>query len=85
MSSLRRMMAAVHDAILSVDLVVLLRDAFVSTGNGDRFVLDLVKKSGKPAILVLNKVDKLKEKNKPVYYFLKYFLIFGIVFLVFFL
>lgn len=59
----RRMMAAVHDAILSVDLLVLMRDASVSTGNGDRFVLDLVKQSEKPAILVLNKVDKIKEKG----------------------
>jgi len=59
----RRMMAAVHDAILSVDLLVLMRDASVSTGNGDRFVLDLVKESGKPAILILNKVDKIKEKT----------------------
>lgn len=59
----RRMMAAVHDALLSVDLIVLIRDASVSTGNGDRFVLDLVRRSGKPAILVLNKLDKLKEKS----------------------
>ena len=59
----RRMMSAVHDAILSVDLVVLLRDANVSTGNGDRFVLDLVRESGKPAIVVLNKIDKVKDKN----------------------
>jgi GTP-binding protein Era len=58
----RRMMAAVHDAILSVDVVVLLRDASVSTGNGDKFVLDLVKESEKPAILVLNKIDKVKDK-----------------------
>src|ERR1043166_2633195 len=59
----RRMMAAVHDAILSVDLVVLMRDASVSTGNGDRFVFDLVKRSEKPAILVLNKIDKMKDKK----------------------
>lgn len=59
----RRMMSAVHDAILSVDLVVLMRDASVSTGNGDRFVLDLVKQSDKPAVLVLNKIDKIKDKN----------------------
>lgn len=59
----RRMMSAVHDAILSVDLLVLMRDASVSTGNGDRFVLDLVKQSEKPAVLVLNKVDKIKDKN----------------------
>ncbi|MGI8786488.1 MAG: GTPase Era [Pyrinomonadaceae bacterium] len=59
----RRMMAAVHDAILSVDVVVLMRDASVSTGNGDRFVLDLIKNAEKPAILVLNKIDKIKDKN----------------------
>ncbi len=59
----RRMMSAVHDAIMSVDLLVLIRDASVSTGNGDRFVLELVKQSEKPAILLLNKIDKLKEKG----------------------
>jgi len=59
----RRMMAAVHDAIMSVDVVVLMRDASVSTGNGDRFVLDLVKRAEKPSILILNKIDKIKEKN----------------------
>ncbi len=60
----RRMMSAVHDAILSVDLVVLLRDASVSTGNGDRFVFDLVKQAEKPAVLVLNKIDKIREKTQ---------------------
>jgi GTP-binding protein Era len=59
----RRMMAAVHDAILSVDVVVLLRDASVSTGNGDKFVLDLIKQAEKPTVLVLNKIDKLKDKS----------------------
>lgn len=59
----RRMMAAVHDAIIGVDLLVLMRDASVSTGNGDKFVLDLVKQSEKPAILVLNKIDKIKDKT----------------------
>ncbi|HEY2847458.1 MAG TPA: GTPase Era [Pyrinomonadaceae bacterium] len=60
----RRMMAMVHDAIMSVDLLVLMRDASVSTGNGDRFVLDLVRDSGKPAILILNKIDKIREKAR---------------------
>lgn len=59
----RRMMAAVHDAIMTVDVLVLMRDASVSTGNGDRFVFDLVKKAEKPTILVLNKIDKIKEKS----------------------
>jgi GTPase len=60
----RRMMSAVHDALLGVDVVCLIRDASVSTGNGDRFVLDLVKQSDKPAILLLNKTDKLADKSK---------------------
>jgi len=60
----RRMMSAVHDAILSVDVVVLMRDASVSTGNGDRFVLDLIKQSEKPAVLVLNKIDKVRDKKE---------------------
>ena len=58
----RRMMSAVHDAIMTVDLLVLMRDASVSTGNGDRFVLDLVKNAAKPTILVLNKIDKIMDK-----------------------
>ena len=59
----RRMMASVQEALLGVDLVCLIRDASVSTGNGDRFVLDLVKRSEKPALLLLNKIDKLEEKS----------------------
>jgi len=58
----RRMMVAVQDALLGVDLVCLIRDASVATGNGDRFVLDLVKRSEKPALLLLNKIDKLEDK-----------------------
>src|SRR5260370_11261367 len=60
----RRMMASVHDALLSVDLVCVIRDAAVSTGNGDRFVLDLVKQSGNPSLLLLNKFEKLADKSK---------------------
>jgi len=60
----RRMMATVHDALEGVDLVCLIRDASVSTGNGDRFVLDLIQKSEKPALLLLNKTDKIGDKSK---------------------
>lgn len=59
----RRMMVAVQDALLGVDLVCLLRDASASTGNGDRFVLDLIKRAEKPSILILNKTDKLDDKS----------------------
>ena len=60
----RRMMAAVHEALEGVNLVCLIRDASVSTGNGDRFVLDLVKEAAKPTLLLLNKTDKLADKSK---------------------
>ncbi len=59
----RRMMATVQDALLGVDLVCLIRDASVSTGSGDKFVLELVQRSQKPALLLLNKIDKLKDKT----------------------
>ena len=59
----RRMMSIVQDALLGVDLVCLMRDASVATGNGDRFVLELVQQSQKHAILILNKTDKLKDKS----------------------
>jgi GTP-binding protein Era len=58
------MMAAVHEALDGVDLLLLIRDATAPTGNGDRFVLDLVKQSAKPALLLLNKIDKLEDKSK---------------------
>src|SRR5258705_13525750 len=59
----RRMMATVQDALMGVDLVCLIRDASVSTGSGDKFVLELVQRSKKPGLLLLNKIDKLKDKR----------------------
>jgi len=59
----RRMMATVQDALMGVDLVCLIRDASVSTGSGDKFVLELIQRSKKPALLLLNKIDKLKDKT----------------------
>src|SRR4029077_20354443 len=59
----RRMMATVQDALMGVDLVCLIRDASVSTGSGDKFVLELIQRSKKSALLLLNKIDKLKDKT----------------------
>ncbi len=59
----RRMMSTVQDALMGVNLVCLIRDASSSTGNGDKFVLELIQRSSKPAILLLNKIDKLKDKK----------------------
>ena len=60
----RRMMAAVRDALEGVDLVCLIRDASAPTGNGDRYVLEMVKQSKKPALLLLNKTDRLPDKSR---------------------
>lgn len=60
----RRMMATVQDALMGVDLVCLIRDASVSTGSGDKFVLELIQRAKKPAMLLLNKIDKVKDKKE---------------------
>ena len=59
----RRMMGFVSDALLQVDVVLLLRDATQRTGQGERFALDLVKNAKKPTLLLLNKIDLLKDKK----------------------
>ncbi|HSS18536.1 MAG TPA: GTPase Era [Pyrinomonadaceae bacterium] len=60
----RRMMATVQDALMGVDLVCLIRDASASGGGGDKFVLELIQRAEKPTVLLLNKIDKLKDKSK---------------------
>lgn len=62
-----RMMDTVYDALREVDLIVHLVDASESYGKGEQFVLELVAKSGKPALLLLNKVDLVnKGKLLPI-------------------
>ncbi len=59
----RRMMGLVADALARVDVVLLLRDVTTTFGSGDRFTLDLVKRAAKPTFLLLNKIDRLKDKS----------------------
>ncbi len=59
----RRMMATVQDALMGVDLVCLIRDASVSSGRGDQFVLELLQQAKQPTLLLLNKLDKLKLRS----------------------
>lgn len=60
----RRMMAVVSDALLSVDLLLLIVDATEPLGAGDRFVLEMVKRVEKPVFLLLNKIDKMADKSR---------------------
>src|SRR5258708_12005729 len=63
----RKMMQEIHAALESRDLVLLIVDASERFGPGDEHVLELVKRSGAPVFLPLNKVDKLhKEKLLPL-------------------
>jgi GTP-binding protein Era len=55
------MVGAATDTLREVDVVVLVVDAASPPGAGDRFVLDLIKKSGTPALLALNKIDRIRK------------------------
>lgn len=59
----RRMMDSVREALDQRDLLLYVADATNPFTEADREALDLVKKSGTPVILVLNKVDALKDKG----------------------
>jgi GTP-binding protein Era len=58
------MMRAVEAAIADVDLLLLMTDVTEPFGSGDRFVLEMVKRAGKPTFLLLNKIDRLKDKRQ---------------------
>jgi len=63
----RRMVDTAIDTLREVDLVVLVVDATIRPGTGDRFVLDLLKRANAPAVLALNKTDLVhKPKLLPL-------------------
>src|SRR5712691_4008784 len=59
----KRMMDQVR-ASSEADVVLFLVDATASSKDEDAHAVDLVRKTGAPAIAVFNKVDKLREKAK---------------------
>ena len=58
-----RMNKEAADVIQGVDLIYLVVDASVPYAKGDEFVLNMVKNTGLPVFLVLNKMDKMKPEN----------------------
>lgn len=58
-----RMNKEAADVIQGVDLIYLVVDASVPYAKGDEFVLNMVKNTGLPVFLVLNKMDKMKPKK----------------------
>lgn len=59
----RRMMKEVYDALEGCDLLLLIVDVTEKSGAGDKFVVDMVKRSNIRCFLLLNKID-LIEKGK---------------------
>jgi len=60
----QRMMQEVREGLEGSDLILLIADVTERFGPGDKYVLDMVKKSKTPAFLLLNKIDLIKQKDK---------------------
>jgi len=59
----KKMMREVQEALEGRDAILLMVDASEKFGRGDRFTLDLVKKTGGPVFLLLNKIDRLEKSR----------------------
>lgn len=55
-----------------VDIIVLVIDATSLFGGGDEFILNELKKVDTPVVLVVNKIDLVKDKNKLFLNILKF-------------
>lgn len=55
----KQALSLIHD----VDAVLFLVDASTSIGPGDEFIMEALKNSNLPVILVLNKIDKIKNEE----------------------
>jgi GTPase len=63
----RRMLNTVYQELREIDLVLLVVDASISFGAGEKFALEIVKNAQRPALLLLNKIDKIaKQKLLPI-------------------
>ncbi len=60
----QRMMQEVREGLEGSDLILMITDVTEKFGPGEQFVLNMVKKSGTPAFLLLNKIDLIKQKDK---------------------
>jgi GTP-binding protein Era len=58
----RQMVRYAMDSLNDADVVCLLVDASQSFGAGDAYMLEVIAKASEPRILILNKIDRLKDK-----------------------
>lgn len=60
----RKMMVEVREALEGCDLVLVIMDVKRKLDPRDEFALDLLRRTGTKAFLILNKVDLIREKSK---------------------
>lgn len=60
----RKMMVEVREALEGCDLVLVIMDVARKLDARDEFALELVRRTGAKAFLILNKVDLIHEKSK---------------------
>lgn len=58
-----RMVDHAVETITQVDVLVVVLDASIRTGRGDRFVLDLLDRAAAPVLLALNKIDLMAKRR----------------------
>jgi len=57
----RKMMVEVQEALEGCDLILLIADVTDKANLEDRYVVDLLRRSGTPAFLLLNKIDRVEK------------------------
>jgi GTP-binding protein Era len=61
------MQRSVEESLVDVDLLLLLVDGSIAFGAGESFVLEMVKKASVPALLLINKIDRIpKPRLLPI-------------------
>ena len=61
----RRMVDAATRSLAQVDAALWLVDVTEALGPGDRYVAEVLKRSSRPVILGLNKIDKVTQARDP--------------------
>jgi GTP-binding protein Era len=60
----RKMMVEVSEAVDGCDLLLLMTDVTRKLDQKDKFALEIARKTGTPAFLLLNKIDLLAQKDR---------------------
>src|SRR6266496_3081969 len=59
----RKMMTEVREGLGGCDLILVITDVMRRRDPGDEFVLEMLKRSGTPAFLLMNKIDLLRGQK----------------------